>query len=98
MSQIDKKRKEMSVKQQIEKKSKKVEKHEKKTLKNLEKLVPRRPMRSPLSLRVVTRCGSFNSFFVISHTGGETPRIVTLRVAARGLFFLFANAIKSDKH
>jgi hypothetical protein len=55
-------------------------------------------MRSPLSLRVVTRCGSSNSSSVIPHTGGETPRIVTLRVAARGLFFFFVNAIKNYKN
>ena len=41
----------------------------------------------PILLRVVTSLGSVANRGSFNHAGGETPRIVTLRVAARGLFF-----------
>ena len=51
----------------------------------------------PILLRVVTSLGSVATRGLSNHAGGETPRIVTLRVAARGLFFFVVNAIKSYK-
>ena len=51
-------------------------------------------IREARSLETVMRLGG-RLALCFNHAGGETPRIVTLRVAARGLFFFLVNTIKS---
>ena len=69
----------------------------KRILKNLKESVPRRAMRSPLPIKTVEDLGK-RLRLGFNHAGGSPPRIVTLRVAARGSKRVNANHESFQNH